>query len=70
MAMSGIPIKKVYIYSRCKTNDSKSDSELKYELVQSIQLPDKCAMFLDGIITPVSWFNVDEDKQIYLYTKI
>ena len=68
MAMSGIPIKKVYIDSRFKTKDSKSDSEFKYELVQSIQLPDKCAMFLDDVIIPVSWFNVDEDNK-YIYIR-
>ena len=67
MATRGIPIK-VYIDSRFKTKDSKSDSDFKYELVQSIQLPDKCAVFLDDVIIPVSWFNVDEDNK-YIYIR-
>ena len=36
-----MPIKKVYTDSRLKTKYSKSYSEFKYELVESIQLPDK-----------------------------
>ena len=35
-----IPITKVYIDSRFKTKDSKSNSDFKYELVESIQLPE------------------------------
>ena len=67
MATGRIPIKKVYIDSRFKTNDSYSNSEFKYELRESIQLPDKCCCFIDDVIIPVSWFNVDENsKCIYV----
>ena len=67
MAIGSIPIKKVYLDSRFKTKDSKSNSEFKYELVESIELPDKCVMFVDDVIIPVSWYNVDENsKNIYV----
>ena len=49
-----LPITKVYIDSRFKTKDSKSNSDLNYELVDSIQLPDKCAACVDHAIIPVS----------------
>ena len=68
MATGSIPIKKVYIDSRFKTKDSKSNSEFKYELVESIQLPDKCVCFVDDVIIPVSWYNVDETNR-YLYIR-
>ena len=63
MAAGSIPIKKVYIDSRFKTKDSKSNSEFKYELVESIQIPDKCVCFVDDVIIPVSWYNIDESNQ-------
>ena len=68
MATGSIPIKKVYIDSRFKTKDSKSNSEFKYELVESIQLPDKCVAFIDDVIIPVSWYNIDENNR-YLYIR-
>ena len=68
MATRNIPIKKVYIDSRFKTKDSKSNSEFKYELVDSIQLPDKCVAFVDDVIIPVSWYNIDESNK-YLYIR-
>ena len=63
---SSIPITKVYIDSRFKTTYSKSNSDFKYELVESIQLPDKCAAYVDDVIIPVSWYNIDENKKIYV----
>jgi hypothetical protein len=67
MAAGSIPIKKVYIDSRFKTPDSKSNSEFKYELAQSIQLPDNCVCFVDDVIIPVSWYNIDENsKNLYV----
>ena len=58
-----IPIKKVYIDSRFKTKYSKSNSDFKYELVESIQLPDKYVRFVDDVIIPVSWYNIDENNK-------
>ena len=63
MATRGIPIRKVYIDSRFKTKDSKSNSEFKHELAESVELPDKCACFVDDVIIPVSWYNIDEKRQ-------
>ena len=61
--------KNIYIDSRFKTKNSKSNSEFKYELVESIQLPDKCVAFVDDAIIPVvSWYNIDESNK-YLYIR-
>ena len=62
MAAGSIPIKKVYIDSRFKTKDSKSNSEFKYELIESINLPDTCVCFVDDVILPVSWYSIDENN--------
>ena len=54
MVYDSIPINKVYIDSRFKTNDSKSKSDFKCELLESLQFPDQCVCFMDDIIIPVS----------------
>ena len=69
MPPSGVlPIRKVYIDSRFKTASSSSDSNFKYELTETIQLPDKCACFIDDLIIPHSWYNIDNDNK-YIYVK-
>ena len=45
MATGSVPIKQVYIDSRFKTKYSKSNSEFKYELIESVQLHDTCCCF-------------------------
>jgi hypothetical protein len=57
-----LPMRKIYIDSRFKTNNSVSDSHFKYELNESVALPDKCVMFVDDIIVPNGWLTVDEDN--------
>ena len=65
-----LPITKVYIDSRFKTKDSNSNSDLKYELVESIQLLDNCAAYVDDVIILVSWYNIDENhKKQRLYVR-
>ena len=59
MVAGTIPINKVYTGSRFKIQDSKSNSEFKYELLESVQVPDKCACFIDDVIIPVSWYDID-----------
>ena len=67
MTNGSIPIRTVYIDSRFKTRDSKSSSDFKYELAESIELPDKCVCYVDDVIIPVSWYNIDENsKNIFI----
>jgi hypothetical protein len=61
--MAGVlPMRKIYIDSRFKTNNSVSNSHFKYELNESVALPDKCVMFIDDVIVPNAWMTVDEDN--------
>ena len=62
-----LPIKKVYIDSRFKTKDSKSNSEFKFELKQSIQLSDTCVCYIDDIIIPHTWYTVEDfNNKLYV----
>ena len=54
--------------SRFKTADSYSDAQFKFELKESVQLPDKCACFVDDVVIPHSWYNIDANSN-YLYVR-
>jgi len=63
-----LPVKKIYVDSRMKTNDSNSDSDFKFELSQSLTLPKNTTCFIDDITIPHSWYNVDEkNNRLYVY---
>ena len=58
--------KKVYIDSRFKTKDSVSNSQFKYELVESLQLPDNTVCYVDDVIIPHSYFNISDNDTLYV----
>lgn len=60
-------IKKVYIDSRYKTSDSRSDSDFKFELKEAIDLPENTVCYVDDISIPHSWYTVEEDYNNRLY---
>ena len=60
---SNLDIKKVYIDSRFKTANSKSDSDFYIELPRSFNVPEGVVAHIDDIVIPVSWSTVDERNQ-------
>ena len=65
-----LPIKKVYIDSKYKTKDSKSDSNFKFELPQTCLMPNNCVFFVDDVAIPHSWFTCnDHNYKLYLRTQ-
>ena len=60
-------IKKVYIDSRFKTKDSISNSDFKFQLTETVDLPHNCVCFVDDIIIPHSWHTVEYfNNKIYV----
>ena len=51
-------IKKVYIDSRYKTNDSVSNSDFKFELKEALDLPDNTVCYIDDICIPHTWYSI------------
>ena len=68
MSAGSLPIKKVYIDSRFKTKNSASHSHFKYELVESLQLPDNTVCYIDDVIIPHSYFIFDSNNNL-LYVR-
>ena len=55
-------IKKVYIDTRFKTPDSKSDSDFFIELPRSLNVPEDTICYITDIVIPVSWSTVGENN--------
>ena len=54
-----LDIKRVYVDTRFKTVDSKSDSDFFIELPRSLNVPDNTICYINDIVIPVSWSTVD-----------
>ena len=66
-----LDIKKVYIDTRFKTPDSKSDSDFFIELPRSLNVPEDTICYLTDIVIPVSWSTVDaRNNNLYLDIQI
>ena len=66
-----LDIKKIYIDTRYKTDDSNSDSDFFIELPMSVNIPDNCICYIDDIVMPVSWTMIDSrNNQLYIAYRI
>ena len=53
-------MQKIYIDSRFRTANSKSESDFNVELPRSFNVPDGVVAHIDDIVIPVSWTTIDE----------
>ena len=64
-----LPIKKVYVDSKYKTKDSKSDSNFKFELPSTCLMPHNTVFYVDDVCIPHSWTTINENNdKLYLRT--
>ena len=68
--MSSLPIKKIYCDTRYKRHDSKSTSDFKIDLPQTIKLPKNCVCFVDDISIPRMFYTVETGVNDQLYFRI
>ena len=54
-----LPVKKVYIDTKYKTKDSISNSNFKYELPQTMFMPENTVFYVDDVAIPHSWATVE-----------
>ena len=61
-------IKKVYIDTRFKTEDSNSDSDFFIDLPRSLNVPENTICYINDIVIPVSWSTVDgRNNKFYMF---
>ena len=57
----------VYVDSRCKTNDSVSNSDFKFESEESFDLHDNTVCYIDDISIPHTWCTIEDyNNQFYI----
>ena len=62
-------IKKVYIDSRYKTNDSVSNSDFKFEIKDALDLADNAVCFIEDIGIPHTWYTIENyNNKVYIET--
>ena len=63
-----LDILKVYVDTRFKAPDSKSDSDLFIELPRSLNVPDNVICYVTDVVIPVSWSTIDaRNNNLYMY---
>jgi len=63
-----LDIKKIYVDSRYKTSDSKSESEFTIDLPRSFNIPDDVVAYIDDIVLPISWKIVNANNCNFYYS--
>ena len=58
----------MYVDSRFRTNGSESNSGLKFELNQALDLPDNTVCYVDDISIPHTWRTIESHKNIFYIT--
>ena len=65
-----LPAKKIYIDSKFKTPDSKSTSDFKFELKETILLPQNTIAYIDNMTIPHSWYSIETGINDKLYIQV
>ena len=55
-----LDITKIYIDTRFRTKNSKSETDFNIELPRAFNIPDGVVAHIDDIVLPVSWSTIDE----------
>jgi len=56
-----LKIKKIYVDSRWKTDDSISHTEFKYDLGNTYDMPINTCVYIDDVNIPNSWYSIEWD---------
>ncbi len=65
--MSMLPIKKIYVDSKFKSNDRISNSNFKITLPQSLTFGPNSVFYIDELAIPHSWYTIEDfNSKLYL----
>ena len=68
--MSALPIKKIYCDTKFRRNDSKSTSDFKIDLPQTLKLPENCVCYIDDVSIPRVFYTVETGVNDTLYVRL
>ena len=66
--MEKLEVKKVYVDTRFKTDDSKSDTDFTVQLPKTFNVPDDVVCYIDDITVPVSWATVSARNDTFYFS--
>ena len=61
-----VKIKKAYVDSRVRTRDSNSDSDFKFELNKTLDLPGNTICYIGDISIPRTWRTIESHNNEFL----
>ena len=64
-----LPVKKIYIDSRYKTQDSINNANFKIQLNENLRFPDNCGFFITDICIPNTFKTVEQEINDTLYIR-
>ena len=65
-----LPIKKIYIDSRCKSSDSISDSDFQIDLPTTFLMPEDTGFYIDDVCIPHTWYPIEADVNNWLLCRV
>jgi len=65
-----IPLKKLYIDTRFMTSDSKSTSNFKVQLVNTLYFPNNTTFFIDDISIEHTWTTIEKDYNDHIHLNV
>jgi len=68
--MSTLPIKKIYCDTKFRRFDSKSTSDFKIDLPQTLKLPNNCVCYIDDVSIPRTFYTVEYNVNDKLYFRL
>ena len=64
-----LPVKKIYIDSRFKTDDSASHTDFKYDLGTTFNMPEGTNYYVDDVNIPNSWYSIEAGINNRMYVR-
>ena len=62
-----LEVKKIYIDTRFKTSDSRSDADFNIKLPKRLNIGDNVVAHIDDMVIPVSWRTIDNrNSSLYM----
>ena len=55
-----LPIKKIYVDTKCRTPNSISSTDFSIQLNETIYMPDNSVFYISDVCIPHSWYTVEE----------
>ena len=65
-----LPIKKVYVDTGFKTLGSRSNSDFRFQLPESLTMPGNAVFFVDDVSIPHSWRTIEADINDRFYFQL